>query len=356
MTQHDKNPSDPLKTMKAGVMTSIGTIEILDRPVPPVGPTDALIKVQSVGVCGSDLHYFESGRIGDNIAECPFILGHEASGEVVAIGSEVTNLKIGDRVALEPNITCGVCEFCRSGKYNLCPDVEFFAAPPTDGVLQEYVAHPALLCFKLADSMTYLDGAMIEPLSVGLHAARQGKAALGQSAVITGTGCIGLMSVLVLKAMGLSKIIVTDVLDKRLEKARELGATVINAAKEDVVAGVLKATDGRGVDLVIETAGLAQTTNEAIDYTKKGGCIVLVGYSKEGHRDLAVERAMDKELSFNTVFRYRHTYADAIEAVGSGLIDVSQIVSTVFDFSEVQKAFSLSLEDKENIVKAAIKM
>lgn len=347
MMKHDK--------MKVSIMTDIKQLEFTERAVSAVGPQDVLVKVEAVGICGSDLHYFEHGRIGNYIVKPPFVLGHEASGVVVEVGPEVTHLKVGDRVALEPGITCGECEFCKSGKYNLCPDVVFFATPPVDGVLQEYVAHPAALSFKLPEHLTALEGAMVEPLAVGLHAAKQGQAAIGQTAVVTGTGCIGLMSLLALKAVGISKVIVVDVIDKRLAKARELGAfATINAATEDVVARVLELTDGKGCDLVIETAGLASTTNQAIQYVKKGSHIVLVGYSKEGHRDLQVELAMDKELTFDTVFRYRHLYPLAIEAIASGLIPVRDVVTHEFEFDDVQRAFTESLENKADIVKSVV--
>ncbi|MDD3337588.1 MAG: alcohol dehydrogenase catalytic domain-containing protein, partial [Lachnospiraceae bacterium] len=194
------------KMMKTAVMTDIEKVEIQERPVPVPGEKEVLVKVENVGICGSDLHYYESGRIGDFIVKTPFVLGHEAAGTVVETGKGVTNLKVGDRVALEPGKTCGECEFCKAGKYNLCKDVIFFATPPVDGVFQEYVAHEAALCFKLPDSMDTVEGALIEPLAVGMHAARQGNAGMGQTAVVTGAGCIGLVTLLSLKAMGVSKV------------------------------------------------------------------------------------------------------------------------------------------------------
>ena len=164
--------------MKTAVMTGIGQMAFEDRPVPVPWPDDVLVRIEKVGICGSDLHYFETGRIGDYIVKPPFVLGHEAAGTVTEIGEEVTHLVPGDRVALEPGITCGTCEFCKSGKYNLCPDVVFFATPPIDGTFQEYVSHPADLCFKLPDSVSTLEGALIEPLAVGFHAAARAERGL----------------------------------------------------------------------------------------------------------------------------------------------------------------------------------
>ena len=285
------------------------------------------------------------------------MLGHEPGGTVVEVGKNVTHLKVGDRVALEPGKTCGHCEFCKEGKYNLCPDVEFFATPPVDGVFQEYVAHEAGLCFKLPDNVSTLEGALIEPLAVGFHAAIQGDAHLGQKAVVMGAGCIGLVSMMALKARGVTEVYVVDIMEKRLEKALELGATgVINGAKEDVAARIKELTAGKGADLVIETAGSEITTRQAIQITKKGATIVLVGYSKTGEVTLPMSIALDKELTFKTVFRYRHIYPMAIDAVASGKVNLKGIVTDIFDLDDVQKAMDYSIHNKAEIVKGVIKI
>ena len=222
--------------MKVAIMTDKMKMEFTTRPIPKPKDDEVLVKIGHVGVCGSDLHYFEAGGIGKNIVHPPFVLGHEAGGTVVEVGKNVTHLKVGDRVALEPGKTCGHCEFCKTGRYNLCPDVIFFATPPIDGVFQEYVAHEAALCFKIPDNMDTMEAALIEPLAVGMHAARQGDAHLGQIAVVTGAGCIGLVSIMALKAMGVTRIIAVDVQEKRLQKALELGATdVINGMEKDTI-------------------------------------------------------------------------------------------------------------------------
>ena len=282
--------------MKTAVMTDIRKVRIEERekPVPKEG--EVLVKVEYVGICGSDLHYYESGRIGNFIVEPPFVLGHEAGGTVVEVGSGVTHLKAGDRVALEPGKTCGHCEHCKAGKYNLCEDVIFFATPPVDGVFQEYVAHEAGLCFKLPDNVSTLEGALVEPLSVGLHAAMQGGAHIGQTAVVTGAGCIGLVSLLALKAMGVSRVIVVDVIEKRLQKAKELGADyVINGKEQDTVAEIKRLTEGKGCDLSIETAGTQITASQLIQASKKGATIVFVGYSASGEMTLPIGMALDRK-------------------------------------------------------------
>lgn len=343
--------------MKVAVMLGIGKMGFEERDIPNPKDDEVLVKLEYVGICGSDLHYYETGAIGDYVVNPPFVLGHEPGGTVVEVGKNVKHLKVGDRVALEPGKTCGHCEFCKTGRYNLCPDVVFFAIPPVDGVFQEYVAHEADLCFKLPDNVSTLEGALIEPLAVGFHAAIQGEAHLGQRAVVMGAGCIGLVSMMALKARGVSEVYVVDIMEKRLEKALELGATeVINGAKENVLERVKQLTDGAGVDLVIETAGTEITTRQAIHMAKKGSNIVLVGYSKSGEMTLPMSLALDKELTFKTVFRYRHIYPMAIDAVAAGKVNLKGIVTDIFGLDEAQKAMDYSVNNKADIVKAVIRI
>lgn len=343
--------------MKVAVMNGIGKMGFEERDIPDPKANEVLVKLEYVGICGSDLHYYETGAIGDYVVEPPFVLGHEPGGVVVEVGEAVHHLKVGDRVALEPGKTCGHCEFCKQGNYNLCPDVVFFATPPVDGVFQEYVAHEADLCFKLPENVSTLEGALIEPLAVGFHAAIQGDAHLGQKAVVMGAGCIGLVTMMALKARGVSEVYVVDIMEKRLEKAMELGADgIINGAKEDVAERVRQLTDGKGMDLVVETAGTEITTRQAIQIAKKGSNVVLVGYSKTGEMNLPMSLVLDKELTFKTVFRYRHIYPMAIDAVASGKVNLKGIVTDVFPLEEAQKAMDYSVNHKADIVKAVIQI
>lgn len=343
--------------MKTAVMTDLKKIEIQERTIPVPGVNEVLVKIEYVGICGSDLHYFEFGRIEDFVVKPPFVLGHEAGGTVVEVVSNVKNLKVGDRVAMEPGKTCGHCEFCKQGKYNLCKDVAFFATPPVDGVFQEYVAHEAGLCFKLPENVSTREGALIEPLAVGMHAANQGGAHLGQTAVVTGAGCIGLVTLLSLKAKGVSKVIVVDIMEKRLNKALELGAdAVINGKEEDTQARIMELTGGKGFDLGIETAGSQITASQLIRSANKGAVIVLVGYSPSGEMALPVGIALDKELTLKTVFRYRNIYPMAIEAVAAGKINIKNIVTNYFELDDIQNAMDSCVENKADIVKGIIKI
>lgn len=343
--------------MKVAVMNGIGEMGYTERPIPQAKEDEVLVKLEYVGICGSDMHYYEMGRIGDYIVDPPFVLGHEPGGTVVEVGKNVTHLKPGDRVALEPGKTCGRCRFCREGKYNLCPDVVFFATPPVDGVFQEYVAHPEELCFKLPENVSTLEGALIEPLAVGFHAAKQGDAHAGQTAVVFGAGCIGLVSMMALKACGVSRVYVVDVMQKRLDKALELGADgVINGKEDDVLALAKELTDGEGFDLAIETAGTEITTNQAIQAVRKGSNIVLVGYGKTGMMNMMMSLALDKEVTFKTVFRYRHIYPMAIDAVAQGKVNLKGIATHIFDFDDIQTAMDRSVNEKSEIVKAVVKI
>jgi L-iditol 2-dehydrogenase len=344
-------------TMRTAVMTGAGKMGFQEREIPQIGSGDVLVKLDYVGICGSDLHYYETGRIGDYIVKPPFVLGHEPGGVVVEAGPGVHHLKIGDRVALEPGKTCGKCEFCVTGRYNLCPDVVFFATPPVDGVFQEYINHPASLCFKLPDNVSALEGALIEPLAVGFHAANQGGAHAGQKAIVFGAGCIGLVSMMALKAEGVSQVYVADIMEKRLGKALELGATgVINPQKDNLGQWAAEISGGAGFDLAIETAGTEITTRQCINLAKKGSTIVLVGYSKTGEMNLPMSLVLDKELTLKTVFRYRHIYPMAIEAVSRGAVNLKGIVSNIYDFDDIQRAMDESVNNKADIIKSVVRI
>lgn len=342
---------------KAVYMTGLNKMEMRDVEVPKIKEDQVLVKLEYVGICGSDVHYLEHGSIGDFVVNGDFILGHECAGEIVEIGSKVTDLSIGDKVALEPGATCGQCEFCKSGKYNLCPDVEFLATPPYHGCLENYIAFPANMCFKLPSNITSKEGALVEPLAVGMHAAAQGNVKLGDSVVILGSGCIGLVTLLACKAYGATDITVVDVMPKRLEYAMKLGATrVINAKDEDAVAKIDEITGGKGVDVVIETAGSKITIKQTAYLVKRGGTIVLVGMAPEDIIDYNFAKIMGKEATITSVFRYRNIYPKAINAIAKGIIDVSGIVTHEFDFTDTAKAFDFVINNKNDVVKAVIKI
>ncbi|CAM4353570.1 NAD(P)-dependent alcohol dehydrogenase [Paenibacillus phoenicis] len=342
---------------RAAFMTDLKQMDIREIPVPEPKEKEVLVKLEYVGICGSDVHYYEHGKIGDFIVNGDFILGHECAGTVVAIGKGVKQLQVGDRVALEPGVTCGQCEFCKSGRYNLCPDVEFLATPPYHGCFENYIAFPENMAFKLPSSITTREGALVEPLSVGMHAAKQGGVTLGSSVVILGAGCIGLTTLLASKAFGAIDITVVDVIPKRLDKALELGATrVINAAEMDAVKLIYELTDGEGVDIVMETAGAVKTVQQTAYMVKRGGTVVLVGMAPQDIIEYNFAKLLGKEAEIKTVFRYRNIYPQAIKAMDEGLIDVSGIVTHEYSFDEIAEAFDVNINRKNDVVKIIIKI
>lgn len=343
--------------MRAAVMLDRMEMGWEEKTVPVPNEDEVLVKIDYVGICGSDLHYFEHGKIGNYIVKPPFILGHEASGEVVELGKNVKNLMIGDRVALEPGKTCGHCEFCKKGQYNLCPEVEFFATPPVDGVFQQYVVHKADLCFKLPDHVSTLEGALIEPLAVGVHAAHQAGATLGQAAVVMGAGCIGLCTMMALRAFGVTEVYVIDIMKNRLKKAVELGASgIINSSESNPAETIMNITKNRGVDIVVEASGVEICANQGLEMLVRGGTFVQVAYSSSGFMNLNMGLLCDKEITVKSVFRYRHNYPMAIQAVADGQINLKGIVTNTFDFENVDQAMRECALNKADIVKAVIKM
>ena len=339
---------------KTFYMTDLEKIEVGEAPMPAVGADDVLIKIQSVGVCGSDLHYYRSGSIGDFKVEFPFILGHEAAGVICEVGANVKNLKPGDRVCMEPGVPCMKCEECLSGHYNLCKDVRFWATPPYDGVLSEYVAHPAAFTFKIPDNMSFTEGALVEPLAIGLHACNQGGVKLGQTVVIMGAGCIGLVTLLAARAYGATQVIVGDVIDKRLEKAAELGATTVNTKNEDIVAKVMELTAGRGADVCIDCAGFSSTVDNCLSAAKPAGTVIIVGLGEDRVNGFNTSAMSTKELTVKSIFRYRNLYPTAINAIADGRINVGAIVSHRFKFDDTINAFATCHRDIRNVVKGVI--
>jgi len=338
----------------AAILTALQTLEMKEAPMPALRCGEVMVKMQAVGVCGSDIHYYHYGRIGDFNVEFPFILGHECAGVVADVGAGVTHLKAGDRVCLEPGVPCGKCGFCLSGRYNLCPDVVFLATPPYDGCLMEYIAHPAEWVFKIADNMSFEEGALVEPLAVGINAAKTGGVSLGGSVLIYGAGCIGLMSLLAAKAYGASMVFVADVLDKRLRTAEALGGIPLNVTQVNVPEEIMKATGGRGADVVLDCAGASETVIGSINACGAGGTIVIVGLAADKLNGVPLGPISAKELVITSIFRYKNLYPTAIEAIAGGRISVKEIVSNLYRFEDTPLAFAETLENIKDVVKSVI--
>jgi len=342
---------------KAAYMTAIDKMEIREIEMPTPKNGEVLVKLEYVGICGSDVSYFHKGKCGDAVVKGDFILGHECAGTIVGLGEGVTTHKVGDRVALEPGLTCGKCSFCKNGRYNLCADVVFFATPPVQGCNAYYVSFPADMAFILPENISSKEGALIEPLAVGIHTANLGDIKMGDSVLILGAGCIGLVTLLACKAHGATDITVTDIVPKRLEFAKKLGATrVINAAEKNVAEEIDKLTNGAGIEKVIEAAGTPETIALTPHVVKRGGVIVLVGIAAQEEINYNFAKIMFKEARIESIFRYRNIYPQAIAAVSNGSIDISGIVTHEFDFDNIQEAFECVINNPNDIVKAVIKI
>ncbi|MEG3129226.1 NAD(P)-dependent alcohol dehydrogenase [Pantoea cypripedii] len=328
-------------------------MEVRDTVMPELRPDEVMIKMKKIGVCGSDVHFYEHGE-PEFPDVYPFILGHEGAGEVVEVGSAVSHLKTGDRVCLEPGVPCRVCEWCTSGKYNLCPTVYFPSAPRALGMMRNFITHKADLCFKLPDNVSFQEGALIEPLAVGIHAVRESGIKMGQSATILGSGCIGLVTLLSLKAAGVDDITVVDIHDIRLEKAKELGARhIINASNTDMVSAVKDVYSGIGPDFIFETAGNKVTASNSVPMIKRGGTIMIIG-NVVGDTPVNFQMLGNKEATIKATFRYRNIYPSALSALSSGRINVNSIVSDFYKFEDTQSAFEDSINNKATVVKAMI--
>ena len=343
--------------MKGAFMRGLDNMIIKEIEKPKAGKGNVVVSLECVGICGSDVHYYHSGRVGNYIVDLSqdYMLGHETAGTVVEIGEGVTSLKVGDRVCLEPGVTDGTCEFCKSGKYNLCPNVCFPATPPIPGCNEEFIEFPADYCFKLPDNVSTREGALIEPLSVGFHAANQGDVQVGETVCILGAGTIGMTTLLSCKAHGAGKIIVFDLIPAKLELAKKMGAdVVINSKETDPLKAVMDATDGQGAEKVFETAGSAVTIAQTAFLVKRGGTITLVGLSTKPEITYNFSQIMDKEATIKSVFRYRNIYPKAIAAVAKGAIDVKPLVTHEFDFDHIQEAYQEALNNRTDALKVMI--
>lgn len=342
--------------MKVCVLTGQRQLEWTQREIPQPAPGELQIKLEYVGICGSDLHFYDQGRLANWELDGPLALGHEPGGVVTAIGEGVKGFAVGDKVALEPAVPCGHCEACRTGHYNLCPDVKMLAIPhERDGVFAEYCTHDASMCYKLPENMDTMEGGLLEPLTVGMHGTELSDAKLGETAIVLGCGCIGLCTIMSLKARGVTEIYAADVLDKRLEMALEVGATRVFNSKKESIEEFAKTLPGGGADQVYECAGNRITTLQTCRLIKRAGKVTLVGVSPEPVLELDIATLNAMEGTIYSVYRYRNLYPKAIKAVSGGLIPLKKIVSHVFDFQDCIHAIEYSNDHKDEVIKGVIK-
>jgi L-iditol 2-dehydrogenase len=322
-------------TMRAAVMQKPYHITIEEMPIPEIDDDEVLVKVMAVGICGSDLHYFEHGRIGPYIVEKPIILGHECSGVVAACGKDVTEFHVGDRVAVEPGVTCGTCGACKKGRYNLCPDVRFLATPPYDGAFVQYIKMRKDCLFPIPDHLSFEAAALNEPFSVGIHAAKRAGLQPGSTLAIMGVGPVGLMAIVAGKAFGAREILVADL-------------------EEDPVATIKALTGGLGVDVVFETAGSPKALQAGLASLRRGGKLSIIGLPPQDEIALNVPFIADNEIDIYGVFRYANTYPQGITFLASGIADVNAIITNRYLLADTQEAMANASANKSTSVKTIV--
>jgi L-iditol 2-dehydrogenase len=321
-------------------MVRPGRIELEQRPVPEPGPGQVLIEVLAVGVCGSDVHWFTEGRIGERSLNGPLVLGHEASGIVRALGPGAGHLAVGQRVAMEPGIPCRRCRACREGQYNLCPDVRFFATPPVDGAFARYVAHDEDFCYPLPDNVSDDAGALLEPLSVAVWATWKAHISVGDRVLVTGAGPIGLLVAAVARAAGAVEVVVTDTQAARLPLAKRMGATaVIGAGEDDGLVAHL------GADVLVECSGAAPALASGLRGLRGGARAVVVGMSPESHVPVPLSMLQEREIELTGTFRYANTYPTAIALAASWAVHLDELVSGHYGLSQVEEALRAGQRD-----------
>lgn len=331
-------------------------MEMIEIPMPEIlHENDVLIKMKVVGVCGSDVHYYTQGKIGSQIVQYPFPVGHEGAGEVVEVGTAVTSVKPGDRIAIEPAMPCGKCDQCRAGRPHTCRKLKFLGCPnQADGCLTEFIVMPEKSCFMISDTMSYTEAAISEPMAIGLYAVNQSILMKGATIGILGFGPIGMSVLLSAIAKGATAIYVTDLIDDRLQIARESGALWTgNPAKADVVKAI-KTSEPLLLDVVFECCGKQEAIDQAIEILKPGGKLMMIGIPEFDRWSFPVDQMRHKEICIQNVRRQNHSVEETLDLMESGKINVSKMATHRFPFSRTKEAFDLVTAYKDGVMKAMI--
>lgn len=319
--------------MKSVRLHAPGDLRIHDEPIPLIGESEKLIRVKAVGVCGSDLHWFSEGEIGDAKLKQPLVLGHEFAGET----------EDGQRIAIDPAISCGYCEFCVQGHPNLCSDMCFAGHGETDGALREYMVWPEKCLFPIPDSITDADGAMLEPLGVAIHSVDLAHLKAGMTVGVFGCGPIGLLIIQLARHSGAANIIATDMLPHRIDAAKSFGAHhAILAADRQEIEEVRTSTNERGVDVSFEAAGTQDAVDTSVAAVLPGGKVILAGIPDDDQTSFSASTARRKGLTIKLVRRMKHTYPRAIELVTKGLVDLRSLVTHRFPLEQTSEAFRVA--------------
>jgi D-xylulose reductase len=341
--------------MKALVLEEVKKLRIRDYPIhETVGPYDVKIAIKACGICGSDIHYYLEGAIGDFVVREPMVLGHEAAGIIVEKGDKVTNVALGDLVCMEPGIPAPFSPETLAGNYNLDPEVVFWATPPIHGCLRETVTHPARFCFKLPAGMTAAEGAMMEPLAIGIEAAKKGRVTPGDTALVIGAGTIGMLAAISASVSGCSRVFISDVKAEKLAIAGSYPNVIpINTGKTALLDAVMQETGGRGVDLIIEASGSPKVYPDFFRCARRGGRVVLVGMMN-GTVPIDVALLQGRGIGIETIFRYTNAFDRAAALVSAGKIDIKRLISKTFAFDDAIAAYEYAAAGHPDVVKVMI--
>ncbi|MEQ1408441.1 NAD(P)-dependent alcohol dehydrogenase [Neorhizobium sp. Rsf11] len=342
---------------QALVLEKKGVLSLREIDLPAeAGPGEVKIEIDTVGVCGSDVHYYTHGAIGPYVLREPMVLGHEAAGTVVDVGSDVRNLKVGDRVCMEPGVPNLSSRASKLGIYNVDPDVRFWATPPIHGVLTPFVIHPAAFTYKLPDNVSFAEGAMVEPFAIGMQAATRARIQPGDVGAVIGAGPIGIMVALAALAGGCARVFISDLSADKLKIAGQYpGLIPVNITKRPFADVIAEETGGWGADVVFEASGSPKAYQGMFDLVRPGGAFVLVGLPVEPAQ-LDVAGAISKEVRIETVFRYANIFDRALELIASGKVDLKPLITGTFDFKDSIKAFERAAAGLPSDVKLQIKM
>jgi L-iditol 2-dehydrogenase len=344
------------KKMKAAILYKPLDLHIDEIEIPRIGRDEILIETKRVGICGSDTHYYLEGKIGSLLIKKPLILGHECSGIIVDIGKDVIEHNIGDRVVVEPGFVCGRCKYCRSGRYNLCRKVDFYGTPPYNGAYAEYIKAPQQNVYRITKKISYEEGAMIEPFSVGIMATKIAKVTPQDSVAILGAGTIGQMVLQAVNVYGSLETFITDIIDYRLDYAKNFGAKeIINANEVNVVEKIKEHTDNEGVDIAIEASGSTSAILQTFDITKPGGRIILIGYPKEDV-PIPLTKIINNEYNINGIFRYVNVYPLAIKALHFKKVHLAPYITHTFPFNKIKEGFDTHIKKIGNPMKIQIRI
>jgi L-iditol 2-dehydrogenase len=344
--------------MKAAVLTGIRQMQVQDVPEPTIEKdTDVLLRIEKVGVCGSDVHYYETGRIGSQVVRFPYIVGHECAATVAEVGPAVRSVKPGDPVVVEPAVSCHNCDQCNRGRENTCFNLRFLGTPGQgNGCLSEYLVMPEECCFPTAGRITIEQGVLCEPLAIAVYAVEQSGVRSGADAAILGAGPIGLSCLVSARARDVGACYVTEKIPERVDVARRGGASWIgNPLDQDVVGAILK-QQPLGVDVVYECAGQQETVDQAIELLKPGGTLMLIGIPREDRISFAIDQIRRKEITIVNVRRQNGCTQAAIDSIASGRIDVDFMVTHRFGLDRVKEAFELVADYRDGVVKAMVEM